>query len=282
MFSKKTVMIVGIIVLIAANVVILSVTSRHRYPSYGSAYGLGRIAIFFVAPFQDFVTNSIRRVSGIWRHYFFLVSVAKENDKLKKALNHAIEKNKQQDEIELSNARLRNLLDLRKTLSTRVLAADVVGRDPSPWFKSIIINKGKSDGIETGLPVVIPEGIAGRVEDVSSHYSKVLLIIDRNSAVDALVQRTRARGVIKGESTGRYLFKYVLRKHDIRVGDTVVSSGLDGVFPKGLRIGYVSGVIRGNSGIFQDVTVTPYVDFEKLEEVLILLDIPKHDFVSEQ
>jgi len=265
------VMIVGMVVLIVANIIFLSVYSRHRYPDSA----LGRIAISLVAPFQEVVTHSIRFVKSIWNHYFFLVSVAKENENLKKSLRHISEKNKQLNEIELSNTRLRNLLSFQKTMTDRILAAEVIGKDPSPWFKTIIIDKGKSDGLEKGLPVVIPEGIAGQIVDVSYHYSKVLLIIDQNNAVDALAQRTRARGIIKGRSNGQCIFKYALRKHDIRVGDTLVSSGLDGVFPKGLRIGQVSGVIRRNSGIFQEVIVTPYVDFEKLEEVLVILNPPQ-------
>ena len=100
--------------------------------------------------------------------------------------------------------------------------------------------------------------------------------------MDALVQRTRSRGLVKGGLGGECLFKYVLRKHEIRVGDTVISSGLDGVYPKGLHIGRISGVIRRNAGIFQQVTVTPYVDFEKLEQVLVMLDNPDRRFMSEQ
>ncbi|MBU4420914.1 MAG: rod shape-determining protein MreC [Proteobacteria bacterium] len=277
MFSKKMVMIVGAVVLIVVNIIILSVNGS-RYSSYGS----GRIAIFFIAPLQKTVTQSVQFLKNIWSHYFFLVSVAKENDNLKKAINHAIDKNNKYREIEISNFRLRNLLNFRKTMPNRVLVAKVIGRDRSPWFKTIIIDKGKSDGIEKGLPVVVPEGIAGQIIDVSCNYSKVLLIIDQNSAVDVLVQRTRDRGLVKGQSDGRCLANYVLRKHDIKVGDTVISSGLDGVFPKGLRVGYISEIVKRNSGMFQEVTVTPYIDFEKLEEILVVLDPPKHDFVSEQ
>jgi rod shape-determining protein MreC len=195
-------------------------------------------------------------------------------------LAHAIEKNNQCDELALSNQRLRNLLTFRKVVTEPVLAAEVIGKDPSPWFKTIIIDKGRSEGVEKGLPVLVPEGIAGQVTEVSNHYSKVLLIIDRNSAVDAMVQRTRARGVIKGEPSGQCLFKYVLRKRNVAIGDVVVSSGLDGVFPKGLRVGYVSGFIKRSAGIFQDVTVTPYVDFEKIEEVFVVLSSSGNEFMS--
>ena len=125
------------------------------------------------------------------------------------------------------------------------------------------------------MPVVIPEGIAGLVTDVARNYAKILLVIDQNNAVDALIQRTRARGIIKGEPSGRLMLQYVLRKHEIQVGDVVISSGLDGVFPKGIRIGFVREVNKPDSGIFQQLAVTPYADFEKLEEVLVVLDPPE-------
>ena len=277
MFSKKIVMIVGVIVLIAVNLIVLFVTSR-RYHTHGHR----QIAISFIAPFQKITTSSISFIRDVWSHYFCLVAVKQENDKLKKALSRAIEKNNQFNEIEIFNLRLRKLLNFRKNMAGQVLVAEVIGKDPSPWFKTIIINKGKSDGVERGLPVLMPEGIVGQVIDASLHSSKVILVVDQISAIDALVQRTRARGIIKGDSTGQCFFMYVLRKHDIKVGDTIVSSGLDTVFPKGLRIGKVSDVIKRNSGIFQEVIVTPYVDFEKLEEVLVVLNAKPISDVSEQ
>ena len=270
------VVIVGVILLIAINIIVLSINKRHG----DLPYGIGRIAIYTIAPFQNAVTHSIRFVKNVWSQYFFLISVTKENENLKKALSYAIEENEKRTETELTNYRLRKLLNFKKTIDHQVLPAEIVGKDPSPWYQAILIDKGKSDGVEKGQSVVIPEGIAGQVTEVLNNYSKVLLIIDQNSAVDALVQRTRARGVIKGDSTDRYLFKYVLRKHDVRVGDTIVSSGLDGVFPKGLRIGYVSEVVKPSSGIFQDVTVAPFIDFEKLEEVLVLLNPLKNEHVK--
>jgi len=277
MFSKKMLLIVGAIVLIVVNITILYISgSRYR------SFGFGRVAIFFVAPLQEAVTDSIRFAKGIWNHYFYLVSAAQENDNLKKKLSRAVAKNSQYNEVELSNQRLRNLLNFKETTTSKILAAEVISVDPSSWFKAVIIDKGSLDGVERGLPVVIRQGIAGQVVDVSSRYSKIMLIIDRNSSVDAMVQRTRARGIIKGEGTGQCLFKYVLRKDDVRVGDKIVASGLDGVFPKGLPVGDVKEVVRRNSGVFQEVRVVPYIDFEKLEEVLVILNPPKYEFVSKQ
>ena len=266
MFSKKMVLIVGGVVLITVNVILLSVTSKSQ-----STSGFGRVGLSFVAPFQELVTRSVRFTRWIWEHYFFLVSVYQENEELKKSLNDAIEKNNQWNELKLANDRLRNLLSFQKSLTNRVVAAEVIGKDPSVWFKTVIIDKGKADGLQKGLPVVLPHGIAGQVIEASGRYSKVMLIIDRNSAVDALVQRSRARGIIKGASADQCRFEFVLRKNDVQVGDTVVTSGFDGVYPKGLRIGHVSDLSERSSDIFYEITVTPFVDFEKLEEELVIL-----------
>ena len=108
------------------------------------------------------------------------------------------------------------------------------------------------------------------------------MIIDQNSSVDALIQRSRARGIIKGMSSNQCIFKYVLRRHDIEIGDSVIASGLDGVFPKGLLIGYVTEKAEGNSGLFREVSVMPFVDFEKLEEVFILINPSNRIFTDDK
>lgn len=267
MLSKRVLIIVGIVFFILANIIILSVSGGRP-----ATQGFGRIALFVVAPFQEMVADTIRFSGNIWSTYFELASTARENADLQRDLRRVRAQYNQMREIELSNERLRRLLNFQTSLTDRSVAAEVIGTDPSQWFKAIIINKGRYNGLGKGMPVVVPEGVAGQVTDVSNHYAKVMLIIDRNSAVDALVQRTRARGVIKGESTGQCLFKYVLRKEDVQLGDRIVASGLDGVFPKGQPIGVVSGVVKRSAGIFQEVVVTPYTNFEKLEEVLVVLN----------
>ncbi len=272
MFSKKMVIVVVVIILLLLNLTVLTVTSKWAMSAPG---GIGKVFVPVVAPFQKALIHSIRSVKTIWKDYFFLVSVSKENQELTKLLNHANERNNLLRETELFNSRLREYFKFREKTKHSVIAAEVISKDSSVWFKTIIIDKGTGHGVKKGLPVVVPEGIAGQIIDVAPGYSKVLLIIDRNSAVDAMVQRTRARGIIKGESDGDCYFKYALRKLQIVDGDIIVSSGLDGVYPKGLRLGKVSSVLKKDSGIFQDVKVEPFVDFERLEEVLIVLDAEK-------
>jgi len=269
MFSKQTVVVIGVFFLIIANILILSVVGQ-RYP----AAGPGGFTISLLAPFQEAVAISSRFVKDIWRHYFDLIHVAEENDRLKYQLARAEEMKNAWVEARLANDRLRRLMDIERDFAQRVVYAEVIGRDPTAWFKTVIINKGAKDQVAVGMPVAVPEGIVGQVVDVSGRYAKVLLLVDQNSAVDAMVQRTRARGVLKGEYADQCRLEYVLRKEDVRVGDVVVTSGLDNVFPKGLRIGEIKEVAGESNEMFYTLTVAPYVDFEKLEELLVMQPPP--------
>ncbi|MFW6052503.1 MAG: rod shape-determining protein MreC [Desulfosalsimonas sp.] len=277
MFSKKTMVAAGVIILIVLNGVIFSF-NYIRKTSFTSA--AAETAMFFVSPAQGIVTRSIDFSRGIWEQYFYLVDTAKKNRELRRKLARARLELHERSEERHANERLRKLVGFKADSDLSMQAARVVARDPSPWYRSVIIDKGSEDGLKKGCSVVVPDGVVGQVTELSSGYAKVLLVIDRNSAVDALVQRTRARGVVAGLSTGgECRFDFTLRKQDVSVGDTVITSGLDGVHPKGLRIGRVSKIIRSNSGIFQEVEIMPYADFQKLEEVLVVLDSPKIDDV---
>jgi rod shape-determining protein MreC len=270
MFSKKMMVIAGVFGFVVVNIIVLFISARYVSSSSVSRHmGMG-----IVSPLQKAVTVSIHSLRSIWAHYFFLVSTEKENDSLKKMLAKNIYDYNQCKETELSNDRFRILLDFKSASKLQSLSAGVIGKDPSQWYKTLIIDKGVSEGITKGLPVVVPEGVVGQVIDASDHYAKVLLIIDSNSAVDALIQQTRAHGIIKGHSEGRCLLNYVSRKEIVNIGDAVVSSGMDGVFAKGLLIGKVTDIIRNKSGIFQDIEVSPFVDFDKIEEVLVVLNPP--------
>lgn len=265
MFSKQTVVVIGVFFLIVANILILSVIGQ-RYPTSGP----GGFSISLLAPFQAAVAGTAAFLKDIWRHYFDLVLVSEENDRLKIELARAAEMKNEWIEARMANARLRRMMDTGQEFPQEVVYADVIGRDPTAWFKTVIINKGRMDQVAVGMPVAVPEGIVGQVMDVSGRYAKVLLIVDQNSAVDALVQRTRARGLLRGEYADQCRLEFVLRKRDVQVGDVIITSGLDNVFPKGLRIGEIKDIAGETNEMFHTITVTPYVDFEKLEELLIL------------
>ncbi len=277
MLSRKGVIFVCVIILVALNIMVIAFIGQN----YHSNGGPGPVGIYFIAPFQKAVTHIISFTKDVWNHYFYIVAVAKENDRLKKELREALKKNQQQIDIELANKRLRALLNFKKNINRQVITAEVIGKDPSRWYKTVIIDKGQVDGVAKGSAVVAPSGVAGQVIEVLGHYSKVLLMTDYNSSVDAVTQKIGARGIVKGDGANQCRFEYVLRKHIIKVGDVILTTGLDGVFPKGQGIGYVSGVVKRNSGEFQEITITPNVDFENINEMMVLLNpAPRKAFSS--
>jgi rod shape-determining protein MreC len=152
-----------------------------------------------------------------------------------------------------------------------MIAAEVVAYSPSAWFRTIVINKGQRDGVKKGFPVVTLEGVVGRVMRISSSSSVVLLVLDRNSSVDCLVQRNRIRGIVEGEGGGRCYLRYVPRTEDIQVGDHIITSGLGGIFPKGLSMGEVVRVEKKEYGLFQEIEVMPSADLSRLEEVMVIV-----------
>jgi rod shape-determining protein MreC len=260
------VFVVVLIALFCASILVLALSSRRPFTSLGP----GRVSISLVAPFQKIIVHSVRFFRDIWEHYFFLVSVAKENQQLRRQMMAANALAYQQQEVFLENQRLRELLGLKQAMERPVIAAVVISKDPSPWFQTILVDKGSAQGVSRGMPVITPAGVVGLVVDAAGGYSKVMLITDPNSAVDAIVQNSRARGIIKGGTSGYCVFDFVLRKDNIAVSEVVVTSGMDGVFPKGLPVGAITHIVKYESGIFQEVTVKPFVDFDRLEEVLIV------------
>lgn len=235
---------------------------------------LERLVLTVTGPAQSGLTSMINGTADIWEHYLFLVDTAAENEALVAENRTLKELLTQSDEVRLENQRLRRLLDFKESQEIETLPARVVAEDASSWFRTIMIDKGEEHGVSEGLPVVVAEGVVGRVVRSSSRFARVLLVTDASSAVASLLQGNRARGVCRGEGE-RLSFDFVLRQEEVRVGDRIVTSGMGGVFPKGLVVGSVKTVDRMEFGLFQSITVSPAVDFSHLEEVLVLLRSPQ-------
>jgi rod shape-determining protein MreC len=235
------------------------------------------LVVGIISPAQKVVRGIIGGVGGVWRGYFHLVGLEGENEDLKRELQELKLQMNKYREADLANKRLRALLNFKTSIPTPLLPAEVVAFDPSGWFQTILIDKGENDGVIRDMAVVSADGLVGRVIGVSGRHAKVLLILDGNSAVDALIQRSRARGILVGLGRNRCLLNYVQRNEDVQVGDPVISSGMGGVFPKGILLGMVQEVVRGNSGLFQTVEVKPAVDFSRLEEVMVVVQPPPED-----
>lgn len=255
--------------LVLASLVVLGLsTDRSRELSFPE-----KILIEIVAPLQKGVMSAVNWVGGLGRKYILLVDTAEENNRLREELSGLKQKMVLYQESHLANRRLRRILEFKERSPMALAAAEVVAFDPSGWFRTIIIDKGSSDGVTPGMAVTTNVGVVGRTVEVGYNHSKVLLMIDRASAIDALIQRTRSRGIVKGSPDGSCTLDYVIRNDDVQVGDMIVTSGLASSFPKGMVIGKVSGVevSAHGRGMFQEILVSPMVDFDRLEEVLIVL-----------
>ncbi|MCD6296010.1 MAG: rod shape-determining protein MreC [Deltaproteobacteria bacterium] len=234
-----------------------------------------QFVIEITAPFQKLIKQATKSTEELWLNYFRLVDVHHENTQLKNEIHELKMANSRYRELLATQERLEELLQFKQTINRPVLAAQVIGRDPTGWFKSVIIDKGKWAGLRVDMPVVNAFGVVGRVVSVSSNYAKVLLIIDQNSAVDCLVQRSRDRGMLKGLMSEICRLDYVAKSKDIAVGDIVVTSGLGGVFPKGLPVGRILDAKEISGELFKDIKIRTAVDFSKLEEVLVVLEESK-------
>lgn len=238
-----------------------------------------RVLIFFdsavttiITPFQSIITTSIKTVKNVWNNYFYLVDLKQENIRLTSDIEKLKEENSKYVEKDLKYQRLIKLLDLKRKLQKRTVSAEVVGVDPSNWSRIVFINKGKDDHIEEKMAVVTHEGLVGQVVQSTANASKVLLITDVRSAVDVLMQRSRSRGMAVGLNKDFCNIKYVPITVGVMVGERVVSSGLGGVFPKGLLVGFVKEVEKEKYGLFQRIELAPSADLSRLEEMLVITE----------
>ena len=185
-------------------------------------------------------------------------------------INNLKFKNNRLKEIELENARFRNILDLKEKSEHDYEVCMVIGKEPTNWLNSLIINKGRSEGIYINQPVMTFSGLVGKVIEVGNNTAKVLLISDVNSRVVVFVQRTRIEGMLEGVGKGLCRLKYLPVNADVELGDMVVSAGLGGVYPKGLVIGRIESVKIERGGIYKSCIVKPESSLSGLEEVLCL------------
>ena len=202
--------------------------------------------------------------------------LARELDKALQELAVVNIKTARYDEVVAENERLRSLMgSYDKYSQYEPKFARVIGKDTGNWFATFTVDKGSSGGVTENMTVMSADGVVGRVVEVGLNYAKVMSIIDGSSGVAALIERNRDNGVVRGmvdDTTSEHLLQmnYLPDVNDVRTGDNVLTSGLDGIFPKGLPIGTVTQISRQSSGLAQYVVVTPYTDFEHIEEVILL------------
>ena len=256
---------------VAAVLLIISLTVLSFSAIRPSETGfLRKMVLEAAAPVEDTINISLQNLHDVWKRYLFLVGLEDENRRLRKQNADLTEQLNRYREGSLEAMRLQKLLELREGFPQRAVAARVIDHNRSSLFKTLLINKGTADGLRVGLAVLSDQGVVGRIIEISWHASRVLLLIDGNSNIDGLIQRSRAQGILQGVGSAGCSLKYISRAEEVLAGDVVISSGLSGVFPKGLLLGVVTGASRKEGGLFQKIDVAPAVDFEKLEEVLAL------------
>lgn len=232
----------------------------------GSRFGFfHQVTLEALGPLQDTFTRISLSTVRLKDRYITLWNLQEENDQLRKELDtyHAL-----LDEYREAYSRNRFLeteLEFKKQETFPALMARVVGKDPSFWFQTLIVDRGENDGVVTGMVARNSLGVVGQVVQVSDNYSKILLANAPSSAIDAIVQRSRVRGILKGAGEQGYILQYVLKNGDVKEGDIIVTAGIGGVFPQGITLGTVSKVRSKRRGMFLEIEVEPAVDFARLE-----------------
>jgi len=174
-------------------------------------------------------------------------------------------------EVVQENVRLKNLLNFKQKSSLRLVAARVIGRSLDSWSSSVVIDKGKYNGIKSGMVVVTPRGLVGSIVESMDDTSKVLLINDPNQGIPSIVQRSRQEGLVSGTLGSNLIMRYLPDEAQIVVGDIIVTSELSQVYPKGILVGRVVNIGREFSGLNRYALVKPIVDLASIEEVLVII-----------
>jgi len=230
----------------------------------------GRVISAIASPIQYGINHTIGAIKATWASYVYLINVSKENILLKNDIDKLKEENNQLKEAALLSNRLKELLAFKEDISGPGVAADIIGIENTGWVRTASINKGSSDGIKRDMAVVTTLGIVGRIIEVQPTTSKILLVTDPRCNIDVVVQRSRIKGITEGTGTNRLVLKYVRHEDDIQIGDKLISSGLGGIFPKGMVVGEVFRAEKGDDNFFMDIELKPGADLQKLEEVLII------------
>ena len=212
-------------------------------------------------------------VQTSWQDYFALQQVRSENDQLKKDIGDLRVRLQEERALAQQTQSLQKLLDLKSSTELSTTGASVIAGGASPEFRTITVDKGTQDGLRADMAVIAPAGVVGRVIQPSSRASKVQLLIDRNAAAGALIERTRAQGVVVGSGADDLRMEYVPGSAEVKAGDVVVTSGIDGIYPKGFVIGQIQSIRRAAGG-YSDIVIKPAVDFTSLEAVLIVVTPP--------
>jgi rod shape-determining protein MreC len=253
------VLAVGHIILISAQVNSTSGVPLLQAAVFGAFAGIQQVS-----------SGVVMGVRNVWDGYVALRRVHQENEALRGEVTQLKIELQKREALARETEDLQRLLDLRSRVELRTRGAEIIGGSAAPDFRTVTVNLGARDGLGKDMAVLVSEGVVGRVVLTSPRAAKVQLLIDRNAAAGAILVRTRTEGVVIGTGDGRLRLDYVSATAEVKAGDEVISSGTDGIYPKGFSIGIVESVERGGRGI----VLRPAVDFSKLEHVLVVVERP--------
>lgn len=277
-FKNRPLWITLIVVIIL--IVLIGTTSGSRNASFPES-AAGSV----LAPVENFINGITISVSHFFERIFVPSDAEKENETLQEQVLQLQEQVQQLEEAERENERLKGLLNSAENLQGyKPVVASITAMDPSNYFDMFTINAGRNQGIQKDMAVTDGYGVVGRIVEVGANYSKVMTIMDARSSISALVERTRDKGVVKGDAVlakdaGLCQIYYLPFDTDLVPGDVIITSGMGGVFPKGMVIGEVAEVSRETSNSEKNATIKPAADFRHLEEVMVL--VPEENPKSE-
>jgi rod shape-determining protein MreC len=265
----RLVLLVGALVALATASMVAD--RRARRAAGGDLPAWAAPLLDVAVPVQRAMALPVDALREVWADYLALVGVRQENAGLRQELARLREENLQLREALVASGRLARIAEMRDEFEVPMLPAELVASDLSPWFRSVLLDRGRADGVRSGMPVVSEEGLVGLVTATAQGAARAMLLLDRQAAIDATLQRSRTRGTLRGQGSGELDFEFVARDADVRVGDVVISSGLDGVYPKGLRLGRVEALEPAGTNLLGRARVAPAVDFGRLEQAFVML-----------
>jgi len=240
----------------------------------GQLQAVEDMAQYVVGPVQRSIAGLIGGSGDLFTTFRDARELREENRRLQAENNQLVTENTHLKEFEAENATLRDLLKFTQNNPTyTLLVADVIGRDPSPYLGSIVISVGENRGLKPGMPVITAgSALVGRVIQVNPRTAKVQLLMDVSSAVNALVQSSRATGLVKGQPDGSLVIEFIPMEDKVKPGDIILTSGLGGELPRSLVIGTVTDVTKRDIDLFQSATLKPAVDLNRLQVVLVIMN----------
>ncbi len=217
------------------------------------------------------VTNSVK--DSVTSPFRKMLLREEENRRLQAEIKRLLTEQQKYKEVSLENKRLRELLSLKEQGYKGykyVTAARVTARVPDQWSQTFVIDKGFSEGIAKNMIAITPKGLVGKISDISNSYSYLLLLTDVNFSVAVRLQENRSEGIISGTGLRKCRLKYIPFEEEVKIGDIVITSGLDSLFPEGIPVGYITKIDKKEKGLFQKIEVTPFEENRKIEEVVLL------------